>query len=160
GYAAYRALLRGIFEHAGGLRVDHVAGLWRLWWVPPGRTAAEGTYVHYDDAAMLGILVEEALRAGAVVVGEDLGTVEPVATSPLRERESLGRAVLWFARGDAGAFLPPAEWPANAVASISTHDLPTAAGFLAGEHVLARAEAGVLGRDVRDEWADAVRERA
>ncbi|GAA0726065.1 4-alpha-glucanotransferase [Dactylosporangium roseum] len=159
-YRAYRDLLREIFRHAGGLRVDHVAGLWRLWWVPPGRGAAEGTYVHYDDAAMLDILVEEAVRAGAVVVGEDLGTVEPVVTTTLRERNILGSAVLWFTRDAGGAFRPPAEWPANAVASISTHDLPTAAGFLAGEHVLARAAAGVLGRDAKDEWADAARERA
>jgi 4-alpha-glucanotransferase len=160
GYAAYRALLRGIFEHAGGLRVDHVAGLWRLWWIPPGHGAAQGTYVYYDDAAMLGILVEEAIRAGAVVVGEDLGTVESVVTRTLQERNILGSAVLWFTRDADGAFLPPAEWPANALASISTHDLPTAAGFLAGEHVLARAEAGVLGRDVKDEWAAATLERA
>ncbi|MET7399412.1 4-alpha-glucanotransferase [Dactylosporangium sp. NPDC005572] len=163
GYEPYRELLRDIFRHAGGLRVDHVAGLWRLWWVPPGRGPADGTYVHYDDAAMLGVLVEEATRAGAVVVGEDLGTVEPVVTRTLQERNILGSAVLWFTRDDAGAFLPPAEWPANAVASISTHDLPTAAGFLAGEHVLARAEAGVLGgkygRDVKDEWAAAALER-
>jgi 4-alpha-glucanotransferase len=160
GYTAYRGLLRAIFAHAGGLRVDHVAGLWRLWWIPPGRGAAEGTYVHYDDAAMLGVLVEEAVRAGAVVVGEDLGTVEPVVTRTLQERNILGSAVLWFTRDAAGAFLPPARWPANAMASISTHDLPTAAGFLTGEHVLARAEAGVLGRDVKDEWAAATQERA
>ncbi|HEY7176972.1 MAG TPA: 4-alpha-glucanotransferase, partial [Micromonosporaceae bacterium] len=69
GYAAYRDMLRRILRHAGGLRIDHVAGLWRLWWIPPGAGAADGTYVHYDPDAMLGILALEAYRAGAVVVG-------------------------------------------------------------------------------------------
>jgi 4-alpha-glucanotransferase len=159
GYAAWRTLLREIFRHAGGLRVDHVAGLWRLWWVPPGQSPAEGTYVYYDDAAMLGILVEEAKLAGAVVVGEDLGTVQDVVTTTLQDRNILGSAVLWFTRDDDGRFLPPGDWPDNALASISTHDLPTAAGFLSGEHVLARAEAGVLTRDVKAEWAAATADR-
>ncbi|MEV4508334.1 4-alpha-glucanotransferase [Dactylosporangium sp. NPDC049525] len=159
GYAAWRTLLREIFRHAGGLRVDHVAGLWRLWWVPPGQSPVHGTYVYYDDAAMLGILVEEAKLAGAVVVGEDLGTVEDVVTTTLQDRNILGSAVLWFARDDEGRFLPPGDWPDNALASVSTHDLPTAAGFLSGEHVLARAEAGVLTRDVKLEWAAATADR-
>jgi 4-alpha-glucanotransferase len=160
-YAAYRDLLRGIFAHAaGGLRVDHVAGLWRLWWIPPGHGAAQGAYVHYDDAAMLGVLIEEAIRAGAVVVGEDLGTVEPVVTETLQRRNILGSAVLWFTRDDDGAFIPPSRWPANAMASISTHDLPTATGFLTAEHVRARAEAGVLTRPVSEEQAAAEQDRA
>jgi 4-alpha-glucanotransferase len=159
GYAAYRELLRGIFAHASGLRVDHVAGLWRLWWVPPEGTAAEGTYVRYDPDAMLGILVEEARAAGAVVVGEDLGTVLPVVTEGLRDRNILGSAVLWFTRDAEGDFVPPEKWVERALATISTHDLPTATGFLSGEHVLARAEAGVLGRDVQEEWAAATEDR-
>ncbi|MGI5242837.1 4-alpha-glucanotransferase [Dactylosporangium sp. CA-139066] len=160
GYAAYRDLLRGILAHAGGLRVDHVAGLWRLWWIPPGHGAAEGTYVHYDAEAMLGILVEEAARAGAVVVGEDLGTVEPIVTTTLHERNILGSSVLWFTRDDTGAFIPPERWPAAAMASISTHDLPTATGFLTGEHVDARAAAGVLTRSVAEERRSAEADRA
>jgi 4-alpha-glucanotransferase len=160
GYAAYRELLRGIFAHASGLRVDHVAGLWRLWWVPPEGSAADGTYVQYDPDAMLGILVEEARAAGAVVVGEDLGTVMPVVTEGLRDRNILGSAVLWFTRDAGGDFVPPAKWVERALATVSTHDLPTAAGFLSGEHVLARAEAGVLGRDVQEEWAAATQDRA
>jgi 4-alpha-glucanotransferase len=159
GYEAYRDLLRGIFAHAGGLRVDHVAGLWRLWWIPPGHGAAGGAYVHYDASAMLGVLIEEAVRAGAVVVGEDLGTVEPVVTETLQARNILGSAVLWFTRDDDGRFIPPARWPANAMASISTHDLPTATGFLTGEHVTARAEAGVLTRPVAEERAAAEKDR-
>jgi 4-alpha-glucanotransferase len=155
GYAAYRELLRGIFAHARGLRVDHVAGLWRLWWVPPGESPDQGTYVHYDPDAMLGVLVEEARAAGAAVIGEDLGTVLPIVTEGLRERNILGSAVLWFTRDAGGDFLPPAKWPERALATISTHDLPTAAGYLSGEHVRARAEAGVLGRDVEEERASA-----
>ncbi|MET1005502.1 MAG: 4-alpha-glucanotransferase [Propionibacteriaceae bacterium] len=159
GYAAYRDMLRRIFRRAGGLRVDHVAGLWRLWWVPPGMGAAEGTYVHYDPVAMLGILALEAQRAGAVVIGEDLGTVLPVVTETLERMNMLGSAVLWFTRDyddpDEG-YLAAADYPRNALATISTHDLPTAAGFLIGEQVRIRAELGQLAGSVEaeQEWAD------
>ncbi|MEV6597076.1 4-alpha-glucanotransferase [Actinoplanes sp. NPDC051346] len=164
GYAAYRDMLRRIFRHAGGLRVDHVAGLWRLWWVPPGMGPAEGTYVHYDPEAMLGILALEAHRAGAVVVGEDLGTVLPVVTQTLEEMNMLGSAVLWFTRDykddpDEG-YLSSARYPRNALATVSTHDLPTAAGFLAGEQVRVRAELGQLAGPVEEERASADRDRA
>ncbi|WP_203824328.1 4-alpha-glucanotransferase [Actinoplanes palleronii] len=153
GYAAYRDMLRRIFRHAGGLRVDHVAGLWRLWWVPPGMGAAEGTYVHYDPEAMLGILALEAQRAGAVVIGEDLGTVLPEMTATLERMNMLGSSVLWFTRDwDTGEFRPAADYRRNALASISTHDLPTAAGFLAGEQVEVRAELGQLAGTVEQEW--------
>lgn len=163
GYAAYRDMLRRIFRHAGGLRVDHVAGLWRLWWVPPGMGPDEGTYVHYDPDAMLGILALEAHRAGAVVIGEDLGTVLPVMTKTLEEMNMLGSAVLWFTRDykndpDEG-YLPAARYPRNALASISTHDLPTAGGFLAGEQVRVRAELGQLAGPVEDERAYAEKDR-
>ncbi|BBH64640.1 4-alpha-glucanotransferase [Actinoplanes sp. OR16] len=160
GYAAYRDMLRRIFRHAGGLRVDHVAGLWRLWWVPPGLGAAEGTYVHYDPEAMLGILALEAHRAGAVVIGEDLGTVLPEVTEGLERTNMLGSAVLWFTRDDDGDYLPAAGYPRNALASISTHDLPTAAGFLAGEQVTVRAELGQLAGPVEQERANWRKDRA
>jgi 4-alpha-glucanotransferase len=163
GYAAYRDMLRRIFRHAGGLRVDHILGLWRLWWVPPGMGAAEGTYVHYDPDAMLGILALEAHRAGAVVIGEDLGTVLPVVTETLERMNMLGSAVLWFTRDDDdpdGGYLPAARYPRNALATISTHDLPTAAGFLAGEQVRIRAELGQLAGSVEDERRTADADRA
>jgi 4-alpha-glucanotransferase len=162
GYAAYRDMLRRILHRAGGLRVDHIVGLWRLWWVPPGAGPAEGTYVHYDPEAMLGILALEAHRAGAVVVGEDLGTVLPEMTRGLQERNMLGSAVLWFTRDwddPDQVFVPPAEWPRNALATISTHDLPTAAGFLTGEHVRVRAELGLLGGTVEAEHKQADTDR-
>jgi 4-alpha-glucanotransferase len=164
GYAAYRDMLRRIFRHAGGLRVDHVAGLWRLWWVPPGMGAAEGTYVHYDPEAMLGILALEATRAGAVVIGEDLGTVLPVMTETLERMNMLGSAVLWFTRDYKNdpeeGYLPAAQYPRNALATISTHDLPTAAGFLIGEQVRVRAELGQLAGPVEAEQAYADKDRA
>jgi 4-alpha-glucanotransferase len=163
GYAAYRDMLRRAFQHSGGLRVDHVAGLWRLWWVPPGAGAANGTYVHYDPEAMLGILALEARRAGAVVIGEDLGTVLPVVTEGLQRMNMLGSAVLWFTRDDEDpdeGYLPPGRYPRNALASISTHDLPTAAGFLVGEQVRVRAELGQLTGPVAEERARADADRA
>jgi 4-alpha-glucanotransferase len=163
GYAAYRDMLRRIFASAGGLRVDHVAGLWRLWWVPPGMGAAGGTYVHYDPEAMLGILALEASRAGAVVIGEDLGTVLPEVTEGLERMNMLGSAVLWFTRDYDDPdrdYLPAAKYPRNALATISTHDLPTAKGFLTGEQVRVRAELGQLAGPVEEETKAADRDRA
>jgi 4-alpha-glucanotransferase len=110
---------------------------------------------------MLAVLTLEASRAGALVVGEDLGTVEPEVTEALAERNMLGSTVLWFARDPErdDALMPPREWPEQAVATISTHDLPTASGFLRGEHVRIRAELGLLD-DVPGEEAKAAAERA
>ena len=162
GYAALRDMLRAVLAHADGLRIDHVAGLWRLWWIPPGDGPDRGTYVHYDAEAMLAVLALEAHRAKATVVGEDLGTVEPEVTEALADNGMLGCAVSWFTRDqDAPGepLLPPAKWPSRAAASLSTHDLPTAAGFLRAEHVRARADLGLLD-DVPSEEATAERERA
>lgn len=161
GYAALRDMLRAVLAHADGLRIDHVAGLWRLWWVPPGEGPDRGTYVHYDADVMLAVLALEAHRAGAVVVGEDLGTVEPEVTEALADNDMLGCAVSWFTRDESAPgepLLTPAQWPTRAAASISTHDLPTAAGFLRAEHVRARADLGLLD-DVPGERNSAERER-
>ncbi|MFP5022676.1 4-alpha-glucanotransferase [Pseudonocardia phyllosphaerae] len=151
GYAAFGEMVRALLQHADGLRIDHVMGLWRLWWVPTGETADRGTYVHYDADAMLAVLLLEAHRAGALVVGEDLGTVIPRIREDMAERNLLGSTVLWFSRdpdpvtgGDDGPLRPPRRWPERSVATISTHDLPTAPGFLAGEQVRIRAELGLL----------------
>ena len=147
GYAAYRDLLQATLRAADGLRIDHVAGLWRLWWVPPGESPDRGTYVHYDSDVMLAVLTLEAWRAGAMVIGEDLGTVEREVTEGLAERNILGSSVLWFTRDiDSPGFplLPPDRWNPESVATVSTHDLPTAAGFLCGEHVRVREELGLL----------------
>ena len=105
---------------------------------------------------MLGILGLEAVRAGAVVIGEDLGTVQPVVTQTLERMNMLGSAVLWFTRDwedQDQTFYPAADYPRNALASVSTHDLPTAAGFLAGEQVKVRAELHQLAGTVEQETA-------
>jgi len=162
GYQAYRDLLAATFRHGGGLRVDHVAGLWRLWWIPPGASPDQGTYVRYDGDAMLGALLTEAHRAGAVVVGEDLGTVPPQVREAMRKRTVLGSAVLWFTRdwnAPGQPFVPPKKWPRLALASIATHDLPTVPGFLSGEHVRIRAELGILAQPVEAELAVAEADR-
>jgi 4-alpha-glucanotransferase len=162
GYAALRDMLRAVLTHADGLRIDHVAGLWRLWWIPPGEGPDRGTYVHYDADTMLAVLALEAHRARATVVGEDLGTVEPEVTKALSDNGMLGCAVSWFTRDESAPdqpLLPSADWPSRAAASLSTHDLPTAAGFLRGEHVRARADLDLLD-DVPAEEATAHRERA
>ncbi|WIV56705.1 4-alpha-glucanotransferase [Amycolatopsis nalaikhensis] len=162
GYAPFRDVIRGVLRYADGIRVDHIAGLWRLWWIPPGEPAHRGTYVHYDAEAMVGVLALEAHRAGAVVVGEDLGTVEETVTETMHERGMLSSAVLWFERDwDAPGkpFTRPSAWDPAAMASISTHDLPTVSGWLEGEHVRVRAELGLLDRGVEAEREAAAAER-
>ena len=153
-YEPFRQVVRAALTHGGGLRVDHVMGLFRLWWVPAGRGAAGGTYVSYDAAAMLAVVVLEATRAGALVVGEDLGTVEPAVRVALDSAGVLGSAVLWFSREeDEITPLPPVRYRERAVASVSTHDLPTAYGLLADEQVRVRASLGQLDRPEAEELA-------
>ncbi|MCX5057046.1 4-alpha-glucanotransferase [Streptomyces sp. NBC_00452] len=157
GYEPYRRLLKALFRYAGALRIDHVMGLFRLWWVPQGHPPTEGTYVRYDAEAMLAVLVLEASRAGAVVIGEDLGTVEPGVRETLRERGVLGTSVLWFERdwdGD-GRPLPPERWRADCLATATTHDLPPTAARLTGEHVELRDGLGLLTRPLEEERAEA-----
>jgi 4-alpha-glucanotransferase len=171
GYAPYRDMLRTVLRHAGGVRVDHVIGLFRLWWVPEGHLPADGTYVRFDHDALVGILALEAHRAGAVVVGEDLGTVEPWVRDYLAERGILGTSILWFEQNwDEGTPLPPEKWRELCLAAVTTHDLPPTAGYLAGEHIRIRAELGLLTRSVEEErridaaertrWLDVLVDRA
>ncbi|MET9758031.1 4-alpha-glucanotransferase [Streptomyces sp. NPDC006372] len=157
GYAPFRELLRALFRYAGALRIDHVMGLFRLWWVPQGHPPTEGTYVRYDAEAMLAVLVLEASRTGALVIGEDLGTVEPGVREELRERGVLGTSVLWFERdweGD-GRPLPPERWRSDCLATATTHDLPSTAARLTGEHVELRDSLGLLTRPLAEERAEA-----
>ncbi|TWD20519.1 4-alpha-glucanotransferase [Streptomyces sp. T12] len=157
GYAPFRDLLRALFRYAGALRIDHVMGLFRLWWVPEGHPPTEGTYVRYDAEAMLAVLVLEASRAGAPVIGEDLGTVEPGVREALRDRGVYGTSVLWFERdweGDRRP-LPPESWRADCLATATTHDLPSTAARLTGEHVELRDRLGLLTRPLAEERAEA-----
>jgi 4-alpha-glucanotransferase len=158
-YAPFRSIVSTVLRHSGGVRVDHIIGLFRLWWIPSGMPATAGTYVTYDHEALVGILALEAHRARVVIVGEDVGTVEPWVRTYLRERGVLGTSILWFEfdyHGD-GAPLAPERWREYCLASVTTHDLPPTAGYLAGDHVRLRESLGVLTRSVDEELtADAV----
>ncbi|WP_299527503.1 4-alpha-glucanotransferase [uncultured Streptomyces sp.] len=156
GYAPYRALLRGLLAHAGALRIDHVMGLFRLWWVPEGKPPTEGAYVSQDGEAMLAVLVLEAHRAGAVVMGEDLGTVEPGVREALARRGVLGTSVLWFERDweGTGRPVPPEQWRADCLATATTHDLPSTAAKLSGDHVRLRDGLGLLARPLEEELTE------
>lgn len=163
GYAPFREVVRGVLRHADGIRIDHIAGLWRLWWIPPGEPAHRGTYVHYDAEAMLAVLSLEAHRAGAIIVGEDLGTVEKVVTRTMHERGMLSSAVLWFERDwdePGEPFLAPTAWEPETMASITTHDLPTAVGWLEADHVRLRASLDLLDGSPDEAYVDAASDRA
>ncbi len=152
-YRPFRALIRAVLRHAGGVRIDHVIGLFRLWWIPDGAPPTGGTYVRYDHEAMIGIVALEARRAGAVVVGEDLGTVEPWVRDYLLLRGLLGTSILWFEldREGNGGPLPAERWREYCLSSVTTHDLPPTAGYLAGDHVRLRESLGLLTRPVEEE---------
>ena len=155
GYQPFRALIAAVLRHAGGVRIDHIIGLFRLWWIPAGAPPTQGTYVRYNHDAMIGIVALEAHRAGAVVVGEDLGTVEPWVRDYLRDRGLLGTSILWFEidPGNRGP-LRAEHWRELCLSSVTTHDLPPTPGYLAGEHVRLRGELGLLTRPADDELAD------
>ncbi|HUQ62506.1 MAG TPA: 4-alpha-glucanotransferase [Acidimicrobiales bacterium] len=118
--------LRAAFRHAGGIRIDHVMGLFRLYWVPHGGAPADGSYVRYPSEELLDIVAAESRRAGAFVVGEDLGTVEEGVREELAARQVLSYRVLWFEPG------APSSYPEQALAAVSTHDLPTIPGVWTG----------------------------
>lgn len=155
GYTPFRQVLDQSLLHAGGVRVDHIAGMFRLWCVPQGAPAHQGTYVHYEHEGMVGTLALAAHRADAVVIGEDLGTVEPWMGDYLSGRGILGTSVLWFEQDSDGGPLLPGRWRRECLASIATHDLPPVASFLSAEHVELRDRLGLLNRPVDEERADA-----
>ncbi|MFJ2547596.1 4-alpha-glucanotransferase [Pseudomonas sp. NPDC087612] len=130
GYRAFIEMLRANFAHAGGLRIDHVMGLQRLWLIPQGATPAEGAYLHYPLDDLLRLLSLESVRHRAIVLGEDLGTVPEGLREKLAARAILGMRVLLFEQDPPGHFKPILDWPDNALATTSTHDLPPLAGWL------------------------------
>lgn len=144
GYAPLRAMIKAVVSYAGAVRIDHILGLFRLWWIPQGMGANQGAYVHYDHEAMVGILLLEAQRAGCVVIGEDLGTVEPWVRGYLNERGILGTSILWFERDQEGSPLAPEHYRRDVLAAVNTHDLPPTTGYLRGIHTQLRAELGLL----------------
>ena len=145
---------------AGGLRVDHVMGLARLWWIPAGMSPELGTYVRYDHELMGGVLAAEVARAGALAIGEDLGTVEPWLRKFLAERRVLGTSMLWFERRADGTPRRPGGWRRGCLATVGTHDMPPAAAFLTGEQVTIRAKLGLLTQPEAEERAAAHAETA
>lgn len=136
-YEPYIETLRAVLRPAVGLRVDHVMGLFRLFWVPLGSEAAEGTYVRYPWHDMVALLRLEACRAGAYVVGEDLGTVEDQVREVLGESGVLSYRLFWFEDKR------PPEWSHQALGAVTTHDLPTIAGVWSGSDVAAQRKAGI-----------------
>ncbi|MFB0610724.1 4-alpha-glucanotransferase [Aurantiacibacter poecillastricola] len=135
GFTPFIETLRAALDHAGGIRIDHVLGLNRLWVVPHGGSAADGAYLAYPLADMLNILAIESHRANAVIIGEDLGTVPEGLRPKLEEAHVLGMRVLWFERDDDGDYIPPADWHEQAVAMTGTHDVTTIAGWWRGRDI-------------------------
>jgi 4-alpha-glucanotransferase len=148
-YRPLRDILRFVMRHAGGLRIDHVIGLFRLWWIPPTAPPTEGTYVRYDHRALIDILTLEAARAGVTLIGEDLGTVEPWARDVLSDRGILGTTVLLFER-DGDSIHDPNGWRTECLASVTVHDLPPTAQYLAGSHIRLWQELGILDRPLEE----------
>lgn len=155
GYTRLADLIGATAGAGGGLRMDHVMGLSRLWWIPSGMSPAQGAYVRYNAEATLRVLSSAASSAGAVAIGEDLGTVEPWLREALFDRGILGTSMLWFERGRDGAPLLPSRWRAGCLATVSTHDMAPAAAFLSGAQVTDRAALGLLTRPEGEERAGA-----
>ncbi len=145
-YAGFRELLAANMRHAGALRIDHVMGLTRLFWVPDGGRAGDGAYVAYPFDDLLAVLALESRRARCVVVGEDLGTVPDGLRERLAAADVLSYRVLWFER-DGDTFRAPERYPAKAAACVSTHDLPTIAGWWSGADIVEKAALGLIGDD-------------
>lgn len=157
GYRAFIALLRASLRHVGGVRLDHVFGLHRLWLIPPHAQSAQGAYLRYPLEDLLQLIALESWRHRALVVGEDLGTIPDGFQPQLIGTGLLGMRVLFFQR-DAQGFTPPAQWPERVVALTTTHDLPTVAGWWRGRDIdwstrLNLLEPGRCEAEVRDERA-------
>ena len=148
GYTPLRDMVRAALANAGAVRIDHILGMFRLWWIPEGRAATEGTYVYYDHEAMMGVILLEAQRAGAVVIGEDLGVVEPWVRDYLRERGVLGTSVVWFEKEGGGWPLRPEHYRDRALAAVNIHDLPPTLGYIRGIQTTLRSELGLLTDDI------------
>ena len=137
GYRPFVDTIRAAMANGGGLRIDHVLGLFRQWWVPDGADPGDGAYVSQPADELLAVLAIEAERAGAVVIGEDLGTVAPGVRQRLARANVLSTRLAYFESGH------PEGWPRKAMAGVTTHDLPTVAGTWTGADLVDQARAGV-----------------
>ncbi|HEV3104441.1 MAG TPA: 4-alpha-glucanotransferase [Trinickia sp.] len=163
GFTAFIDMLRAAFAYAGGLRIDHVLGLQRLWLVPEGARPVDGAYLRYPLTDLLRLIALESSRHRAIVIGEDLGTVPAGIRERLERHGVLGMRVLWFERTEeGGGFVPPEQWPRTVLATTSTHDLPTVAGWWRGTDIEWRRRIGQTAprADGRDPVALAKAERA
>jgi 4-alpha-glucanotransferase len=136
-YGPFIETVRATLRHARGLRIDHVMGLFRLFWIPQGMTAKQGAYVNYTAKDLLRILALESHRAGAVVVGEDLGTVEESMRKQLASHRILSNRLLWFEK------VPPRQFPELALAAVTNHDLPTIKGLWTGSDLRLQRRLGL-----------------
>jgi len=161
GFAPYIATLRAALRHAGGLRIDHMMGVTRLWLIPDGAPATEGAYVAYPSEDLFRLIALESLRHRAIVIGEDLGTLPHGFREQLDGQGIAGMQVLRFERDDYGNFRAPDSWRPSAVAMPSTHDLPTTAGWWAGHDIETRARiSGSLSKsEIAAERAERVESR-
>jgi 4-alpha-glucanotransferase len=137
GFQPFIQTIRAALRHAGGLRIDHVMGLFRLYWIPATFAPEAGTYVRYPADEMLAVVAVESHRAGAWIAGEDLGTVEPLVRQRLQENQMLSYRLMWFEDG------APHDYPSLSMAAITTHDLPTVAGLWTGADFTAQQQIGL-----------------
>jgi (1->4)-alpha-D-glucan 1-alpha-D-glucosylmutase len=157
-YALFVDTLRKNMRHAGAVRIDHVMALMRLFWIPRGAEPADGAYVGYPLADLLGILALESQRNRCLVVGEDLGTVPPELAEPLARLRILSYRLLYFEQHEDGRFRPPDAYPAQALVAVSTHDLPTLAGWWEGRDLAWRSRLALFPDEASERDAVTARE--
>lgn len=161
GYRLFAESIRRNCRHGGALRIDHVMRFFRLFWIPDGKEACDGVYVRDYASDLLRILALESVRSRVVVIGEDLGTVEPYIREALQKFGILSYRLLYFEKNRDGSFRRPAEYPRQALVSVTTHDLPTLAGFWTGRDIEARLAAGILRSDAdyQEQWRARIEEK-
>ena len=160
-YDMFIRILRNNLRFGGAIRLDHVMALFRLFWIPRGQPARTGAYVHYPFEELLAIVALESVRAKAVVIGEDLGTVPDWIREHLAHAKILSYCVFYFEQSWDGSWKTPAQYPAQALAVVGTHDLPTLTGYWSGEDLRVRAGLGAFADEAarRKAWEERDREK-